>query len=51
MLQRDDHCTHPNQEWCDCDWCRLVRAEYREQSDQYPSTVALSANRATEADA
>ena len=23
--RRDDHCTHPNQEWCDCDWCRLGR--------------------------
>ncbi len=21
--KRSDHCTHPDQEWCDCDWCRL----------------------------
>lgn len=27
MLKREDHCTHPEQEWCDCDWCRLVRAD------------------------
>lgn len=20
---RDQHCTHPQQAWCDCDWCRL----------------------------
>lgn len=20
---RAEHCTHPNQEHCDCDWCRL----------------------------
>ena len=24
-LTRDTHCTHPNQTWCDCDWCRVVR--------------------------
>jgi hypothetical protein len=23
---REDHCTHPEQDWCDCDWCRVVRA-------------------------
>jgi hypothetical protein len=22
---REDHCTHPEQNWCDCDWCRVVR--------------------------
>ena len=22
---REDHCTHPEQDWCDCDWCRVVR--------------------------
>jgi hypothetical protein len=22
---REDHCTHPEQHWCDCDWCRVVR--------------------------
>jgi len=22
---RADHCTHPGQDWCDCDWCRVVR--------------------------
>jgi hypothetical protein len=20
---RAEHCTHPTQDWCDCDWCRL----------------------------
>lgn len=24
-LTREQHCTHPDQRWCDCDWCRLVR--------------------------
>lgn len=23
---RDMHCSHPNQDWCDCDWCRYVLA-------------------------
>lgn len=23
--QRDEHCTHPAQSWCDCDWCRCLR--------------------------
>lgn len=23
--QRYDYCTHPDQEWCDCDWCRTLR--------------------------
>ncbi len=22
---REDHCTHPAQAWCDCDWCRVLR--------------------------
>lgn len=21
--RREDHCTHPKQAWCDCDWCRI----------------------------
>jgi hypothetical protein len=21
--KRSDHCTHPTQSWCDCDWCRI----------------------------
>lgn len=25
MRTRNDHCTHPDQKWCDCDWCRLLR--------------------------
>jgi hypothetical protein len=25
-MKREDHCTHPEKTWCDCDWCRLVRA-------------------------
>jgi hypothetical protein len=24
-LDRNDHCTHPEQAWCDCDWCRYLR--------------------------
>lgn len=27
MMKREEHCTHPSQEWCDCDWCQLVRAD------------------------
>lgn len=27
--ERAQHCTHPAQAWCDCDWCRYLRA-YRE---------------------
>lgn len=23
---RAEYCSHPNQSWCDCDWCRYVRA-------------------------
>jgi hypothetical protein len=23
MATREDHCTNPNQRWCDCDWCRI----------------------------
>lgn len=25
--RRFQHCTHPEQPWCDCDWCRVVRAQ------------------------
>ena len=25
-MKREDHCTHPEQTWCDCDWCRVIRA-------------------------
>jgi hypothetical protein len=25
MPQRFDHCTHPDQTFCDCDWCRFLR--------------------------
>lgn len=24
-MSRDEHCTHLDQEFCDCDWCRLIR--------------------------
>jgi hypothetical protein len=24
-LDRNAHCTHPEQAWCDCDWCRTIR--------------------------
>jgi len=23
---RELHCTHPEQAWCDCDWCRFIRS-------------------------
>jgi hypothetical protein len=26
---REDHCTHPTQKWCDCDWCRYLRAQIK----------------------
>ena len=25
VYERADHCTHPEQTWCDCDWCRYLR--------------------------
>ena len=25
--RRNQYCTHPEQAWCDCDWCRVVRAQ------------------------
>lgn len=25
-MKREDHCTHPDQKWCDCDWCRFLNA-------------------------
>lgn len=27
MMTREEHCSHPEQAWCDCDWCRLVHAD------------------------
>lgn len=24
---QERHCTHPNQIWCDCDWCRYLRTQ------------------------
>lgn len=27
---RVDHCTHPEQAWCDCDWCRYLRGSAAE---------------------
>ena len=27
---RADHCTHPNQDHCDCDWCRLRQVFVKE---------------------
>ena len=32
-MTRDDHCTHPEQTWCDCDWCRVVRVQVRQRED------------------
>ena len=26
-LTRAMHCTHPEQAWCDCDWCRFLRSQ------------------------
>ena len=25
LAEYRDHCTHPDQDWCDCDWCRILR--------------------------
>ena len=38
-MTREEHCTHPNQAWCDCDWCRLVRAQAK------PTEELVGANR------
>lgn len=35
-MNRFDHCTHPDQEFCDCDWCRLLRAEDARGCDGLP---------------
>jgi hypothetical protein len=26
-VTREQYCTHLNQAWCDCDWCRVVRIQ------------------------
>ncbi len=26
MNTREQHCTHPECDFCDCDWCRFLRA-------------------------
>lgn len=31
-MNRKDHCTHPEQQWCDCDWCRIVREHDRKNT-------------------
>jgi len=37
--ERAKHCTHPEQEWCDCDWCRVVRAHELEEAVNERNTV------------
>jgi hypothetical protein len=34
---REEHCTHPTQRWCDCDWCRWLR----EQAKQAAAAVVV----------
>ena len=24
-VTREDYCSHPERDWCDCDWCRYMR--------------------------
>ena len=37
------HCTHPDQDWCDCDWCRHVReTAYRLQRDENARLIAAA---------
>jgi len=32
-MERDlTHCTHPDQKWCDCDWCRLLREQKKKDT-------------------
>lgn len=31
--RREDHCTHPEKSWCDCDWCRYLRPAYDESTN------------------
>jgi len=31
--RREDHCTHPGQDWCECDWCRHLRAKAKPALD------------------
>ena len=26
-MERHEYCTHPEQDFCDCDWCRVVRTQ------------------------
>ena len=45
-MERDEHCTHPEQKnWCDCDWCRLVRAHYAAQAQRSTGNGATDAKR------
>lgn len=44
MMRREEHCTHPDQEWCDCDWCRLVHAD--EQKRQHRNALRRERNQA-----
>jgi hypothetical protein len=39
--KRDDHCTHPNQNWCDCDWCRYLRNDPPDGARFQPGTGGM----------
>lgn len=32
---REQHCTHLNQDWCDCDWCRYLRTVNRNRNARF----------------
>lgn len=45
-MNRSDHCTHTNQTWCDCDWCRYLRHKDAHAAAVQAQTI-LFANGAT----
>lgn len=36
-MNRFDHCTHPGQDFCDCDWCRYI-AQTEALTEMYANT-------------
>jgi hypothetical protein len=47
--RREDHCTHPEWRWCDCDWCRVGRAEETVRQARSPEAMANMARLGREA--
>lgn len=35
-IVRGEHCTHPDQQWCDCDWCRFIRPQWNPRLNPKP---------------